>query len=87
MTPANGCRRTALPRLVVAVVLLPMLASATARGRGPGTAKPSTFEEGVGPILSAHCLKCHGAGRPKGGLDLRTPAGVLIASRRDTDEA
>jgi hypothetical protein len=40
-------------------------------------ADPPHFETEVLPILSARCLKCHGEKKPKAGLDLRTPAGLL----------
>jgi hypothetical protein len=29
------------------------------------------------PILNAHCLKCHGATKKKGGLSLRSPSAML----------
>jgi hypothetical protein len=48
------------------------LVALPARGDGP------RFEPDVLPVLTAHCLKCHGAGKkPKAGLDLRSRAGVL----------
>src|SRR4051812_12705078 len=35
------------------------------------------FRRDVLPVLQAHCLKCHGEGKKKGGLDLRSPALML----------
>ncbi len=37
----------------------------------PAAAERPTFESDVAPILQAHCLKCHGAGKREAGLDLR----------------
>jgi hypothetical protein len=36
-----------------------------------------TFQEHVRPILEARCISCHGVQKKRGGLDLRTLAGVL----------
>jgi Protein of unknown function (DUF1549)/Planctomycete cytochrome C len=36
-----------------------------------------SFEKSVLPIFQANCLKCHGDKKQKGGLDLRTKAGLL----------
>ena len=38
---------------------------------------PPRFETDVLPILTAHCLKCHGLEAAMVGLDLRTPALIL----------
>src|SRR5262249_10829560 len=35
------------------------------------------FEKDVAPILRAHCLRCHGDGKIKGGLDLRRGASLV----------
>jgi len=43
------------------------------------------FERDVLPILTAHCLKCHGLEARKAGLDLRTAA--LIARGGDSGPA
>ncbi|HEV3260383.1 MAG TPA: c-type cytochrome domain-containing protein [Gemmataceae bacterium] len=37
------------------------------------------FEKDVLPLFQARCLRCHGAGERKAGLDLRTSAGLLKA--------
>ena len=35
------------------------------------------FERHVRPMLVAHCLKCHGDAKPKGGLSLTSRAALL----------
>ncbi len=35
------------------------------------------FEKDIRPILEIHCVKCHGAGKDKGGLRLHTEKGML----------
>jgi len=35
------------------------------------------FEKDILPIFRENCLRCHGEKKQKGGLDLRTPAGIL----------
>ena len=47
--------------VVLTVSLVPMLV------RG------ADFERDVLPVLTKHCLACHGKGMPKGGLDLQSP--------------
>ena len=47
----------------------------TAALGSPVTAAEPDFEKDMLPVLTRHCLACHGAGG-KGGLDLRTPAGL-----------
>ncbi|NNE70385.1 MAG: hypothetical protein HKN29_08485 [Rhodothermales bacterium] len=37
----------------------------------------TVYEAVVAPILAARCTACHGEGRTRGGLDLRTPEGIL----------
>ena len=39
--------------------------------------KPVGFERDVRPILAANCAGCHGADRPKAGLDLRSVASMM----------
>jgi mono/diheme cytochrome c family protein len=46
--------------------------------------RPPTFEQSVWPILVANCVACHGAERPKGGLDLRTVAAILRGGESGT---
>jgi hypothetical protein len=53
-----------------------VLAALSARAEGP--ADTPRFEQDVRPVLTAHCLKCHSAGKkPRAGLDLRTAAGLF----------
>src|SRR5207253_9520879 len=67
--------RTILTRRVaLAFAVLATAAPARAPGQNAGTPQ---FEKDVLPLLTARCLKCHGATRPKAGLDLRTRAGML----------
>lgn len=51
------------------------LTSLAAAAEAPPGGGP-VFERDVLPVLKAHCLKCHGAGNLKGGLDLRTLAAM-----------
>lgn len=44
---------------------------------GPTDAPRVLYGRDVEPILKAHCVSCHGAKNPGGGLRLDTPAGVL----------
>src|SRR5207244_1327578 len=45
--------------------------------QSPLIGKAPVFEKDVLPILTAHCLKCHGTETRKSGLDLRSPAAML----------
>src|SRR6516164_8047594 len=63
--------RTLLLLISLALAPLPVRAQAPLIGKAP------MFEKDVLPILAANCLKCHGATKPKSGLDLRTPAAML----------
>ncbi|MBM3982198.1 MAG: hypothetical protein FJ304_18425 [Planctomycetes bacterium] len=56
--------------------LLPTLLAPTASA-GAEPAAAATFERDVLPILSSHCLPCHGGIHQRGGLDLRTAASAL----------
>lgn len=65
-------------RLALAALGFALLAGdASAEAKGP----PPTFERDVWPILSSHCLGCHGGLHKKGGLDLRTAASTLAGGR------
>ncbi len=44
---------------------------------GSADANADEFDSRVAPILATHCRKCHGAAKPKSGLDL-TSAGTLL---------
>jgi len=74
MTPRRSIR-AAFTRYLVRVLTVLTVSAATARARDPAADTPR-FQTEVLPILSAHCLKCHGEKR-KGGLDLRSPATML----------
>lgn len=36
-----------------------------------------TFDKDIQPLLKASCVRCHGPGRPRGGLRLDSAAGIL----------
>src|SRR5436305_12228608 len=79
-----GRRRSIMLRRMVCKLLLPLAALAVARpfdlpvgAQAVRAASPPVFERDVLPILSANCVKCHGAGKLEAGLDLRTTAGML----------
>lgn len=57
--------------VVTCCIVLPGFAN------GPARAAEPTFERDVLPILSSHCLQCHGGIHQRGGLDLRTAASTL----------
>jgi hypothetical protein len=67
---------------MLSVLLVGGMLLAAAVGPVPGQApligKPPSFERDVLPILTTHCLKCHGTEKKKAGLDLRTPALMLV---------
>src|SRR5262249_31917304 len=48
-----------------------------ASGQTAAADKVPRFERDVLPILTEHCLKCHGGTTRKGGLDLRSPASMF----------
>jgi hypothetical protein len=55
-------------RLLALLAAVPGVASA---------AEPVTFAKDIKPIFKKHCVGCHNADRPRGGLDLSTLAAVL----------
>jgi formylglycine-generating enzyme required for sulfatase activity/mono/diheme cytochrome c family protein len=58
--------------------LLKLALAACAAGLAPARAAEAiNFTSQVKPVLELHCLKCHGAERPKGGLQLTTLAATL----------
>src|SRR5262249_1163483 len=57
--------------LLSGVIVAVALATTTAK------AAPPVFERDVVPVLTAHCLKCHGGDQPKASLDLRRRATIL----------
>ena len=61
--------------VLAAALLSAVLAARTASAHDADrTAAPPSFPRDILPILSAHCLKCHGAATRKADLDLRSPA-------------
>src|SRR5262245_64150267 len=63
-------------RTALALTVLAASAAAPFRVSNPPTGAPY-FEKDVLPVLTARCVKCHGADKPKAKLDLRTRAGML----------
>ncbi len=51
---------------------------------GSSRAQTPSFEKDVLPIFKARCFECHGIAQPKGGLDLRTRAGLVKGGRTGT---
>jgi len=55
-------------------MLVALVAGLAGPGRGVGgESGPVLFDRDVAPILSAHCVRCHGAAGPEAGLDLTSP--------------
>ena len=54
-----------------------LLVAAAHAARADGDPNAGSFEKDVLPILQAKCLECHGASKPKAGLDLRTKTAML----------
>ena len=47
----------------------------------PSGAKPVDYTSQVKPILTAHCVTCHGAAKPRGGLRLDTAAAAMAGGK------
>jgi cytochrome c553 len=62
------------PLLLTVAVLLG--SSPLLRAEGPNPADVEFFEKKVRPVLVAHCYKCHGNGKSKGGLSLASRDGM-----------
>jgi cytochrome c553 len=69
--------RTAFARRVALVLAFLAAATAALAHVREQAADTPQFEKDILPVLTAHCLKCHGTTKPKAGLDLRTRAGML----------
>src|SRR5258706_6378386 len=67
----------------IIAVLLGLMSSIFAAERSPLTTQPASnpaepmWVNHIEPILSKHCMKCHGGERVKGGLDLRRPQAIF----------
>src|ERR1700722_12631055 len=61
----------------LSLAVLTALAAAVPVQTESPTATTLRFEKDVLPILTRHCIKCHGAAKPKAGLDLRSRASIL----------
>ena len=48
-----------------------------AYGTAGAASSPPDFQRNILPILSRHCLQCHGEAVRMGNLDLRSPASML----------
>jgi cytochrome c553 len=57
-------------RLLLSAVLLLGIAPAWLQAAEPDPAGGEFFEKQIRPLLVAHCFKCHGNGKSKGGLSL-----------------
>ena len=58
-------------RRIGPVLVLVLLGLSSAAPPTPAADSPVLFETHVLPILETRCLRCHGEGKAKGGLDLR----------------
>jgi mono/diheme cytochrome c family protein len=75
------------PRQALAPASLLLLGLAVAfAGHTPPPGQPTTptFEKDIHPVLLAHCVKCHGDTKPKGGVNLATfpDANTLFRARK-----
>src|SRR6266567_463111 len=60
----------ALRRLPFALLLVVGLSAAEPPKLPPASTAKIDFDKDVRPVLAAHCIKCHGAEKQKGGLRL-----------------
>jgi hypothetical protein len=67
----HPCRKSAIAKVLISI-LSALVSAGVSLADKPLSAVHAEFEHDILPILTAHCLKCHSAGKPKGGLDLRT---------------
>jgi cytochrome c553 len=63
--------------LLVASAVLVGFSTSRLRAETPTSAEIEFFEKKVRPVLVAHCFKCHGDGKSKGGLSLASRDGML----------
>lgn len=76
-----GCGLGALTILAVASVAAADEPVVT-RPVEPKTHEVDRWSEQVEPILTKHCLRCHGTLKQKNDLDLRAPAAMLVGGER-----
>src|SRR5262245_16857369 len=62
---------------VLGLVLLLPSAAPSADGPPSQAEGEKYFEAHVRPVLQTHCVSCHGAAKPKGGLSLTTRDALL----------
>src|SRR5262245_30362868 len=79
-TPCHRLRKALGTLGLIALAAGAVWAAQPLPGQEPPSRKQPSFERDVLPTLRAHCLKCHGDGARKGGLDLRTLASLLRGS-------
>src|SRR5438876_9258775 len=73
----NAATRT-LFGLAIAIAMLSVAATLVPSSAANQTNdQVSRFEQEILPILTIHCLKCHGQEAPQASLDLRTESSVL----------
>ncbi len=68
--------RACVLKAIVLSILVPEVISARTAG-GADSAPRVLFERNIWPIIAANCIGCHGAEKPKGGLDLRSVSRML----------
>jgi len=66
-----------MPHTPHSLILILSLAATARGGEAPAPGQVEFFERRVRPVLAEHCLGCHGANDPKGGLRLDSRAAVL----------
>src|SRR5438477_3820374 len=75
---AIGTGPTILSRRTIAALTLAALTAGALPVSAQSTSgKTPKFETDILPVLLARCVKCHGEGKPKANLDLRSRAGIL----------
>lgn len=59
-------------RFFLSILLTGLVCATGTRVVSAGAAAPAgpTFQKDIRPLLEQHCLKCHGAGKPRGGVNL-----------------
>ncbi len=76
-----GAFFTAVP--LATALLAGYFGFAARAGDGPATsaAKPVDYTTEIKPLLTRHCITCHGAAKPRGGLRLDTAAAALAGGK------